>query len=135
MTSNVISAITDALHQAIPEIENLFDLSEYESVVNQRAARVKKFRAYADGEHDAKLTDQMKKMLRVTVGEANLNEFNLNQCDNVVQTLVDRLLVLSITSKEPGTNEWIEEQLLEPNKFTAIQGRSTRALYGTATLL
>ncbi len=122
MASNVVNAITDALQKAIPEIENLFSLSDFESAVNQRAARVFKFRDYADGEHDAKLTAQMKKMLRVTVGEANLNEFNLNQCDNVIQTLVDRLLVLSIASKEEDTSKWIESELLEPNKFTAVQG-------------
>ena len=74
MSTNVLDAMIQAIRVTVPEIDNIISLEDWRQVEERRAARVAKFRRYADGEHDAKLTTQMAKMLRVNVNDtANLD--------------------------------------------------------------
>lgn len=54
-----------------------------------RADKVQLYRDYADGEHRAKLTDEMRNMLRLPSKASSA--FNLNHCDNILTAMADRL--------------------------------------------
>lgn len=70
-----------------------------------RAKRVARFRAYFDGDHDAKLTKEMRELLRI---KDNDDGFTLNMMPSVVDTKADRCIVQSIeaitdkTTQTPG---------------------------------
>jgi len=93
-----------------------------------RAAKVALYRQYADGEHDVTLSDEMKDALRVKEGDV----FSLNHCENIIETLADRLKVsglrvsVSDDAGEPNeeatkaANQWVE-QLLMMNGFDGLQ--------------
>lgn len=98
-----------------------------------RAEKVALFRDYADGDHRAALTTEMRAMLRVGYTPADARDFgrpfdnahtaapfNDNRLDNVIQTVVDRMEVQRIEDTSGAANEWIEE-LLDANRFDALQ--------------
>lgn len=58
-----------------------------------RAKRVARYRRYFDGDHDAKLTTEMRKLLRIQDSD---DGFALNMMPTVVQTMADRCLVQTI---------------------------------------
>lgn len=60
-----------------------------------RGEKVKLFRDYADGNHRANLTPEMRRLLRIS-NAGTLNEFNDNYCDIIVQTVVDRLELTAV---------------------------------------
>jgi hypothetical protein len=82
------------------------------------AEKVAVFRNYADGDHDAKLTENMRRMLRI--GDSDFDRFNDNYMDIVIQTLVDRLRVSGFETKNDPANAWIVA-LMERNRFDALQ--------------
>lgn len=84
-----------------------------------RAAKVALFRAYADGDHRADLTDHMRKMLRIA-SDGTLNEFTDDYTDVVIQTMADRLEVDKIEADNASATQWLET-LLQENQFDQIQ--------------
>src|SRR3990172_2599490 len=80
--------------------------------------KVKIFRDYADGNHDAKLTEEMKKMLRV--GTSDFDRFNDNYMGIVIDTMVDRLRVTGFKTDSEPADAWITT-ILEANRFDALQ--------------
>ena len=80
--------------------------------------KVKIFRDYADGNHDAKLTEEMKKMLRV--GTSDFDRFNDNYMGIVIDTMVDRLRVTGFKTDSEPADAWITT-VLEANRFDALQ--------------
>lgn len=83
-----------------------------------KAERIALYRQYADGEHRAKLTDNMRKMLRL--GADSLDEFTDNYMDVVIQTMVNRLEVTSIEADSSEMTVWLQS-LLDDNRFDGIQ--------------
>lgn len=75
------------------------------------------YRKYADGQHRAKLTTEMRQMLRLD--DVRLDQFNANYCDLVVSTMADRLNVSSITADTDQGTEWAEA-LLKANRYDAL---------------
>lgn len=111
----------------------------------QRASRVSRFRKYYDGDHDAKLTPEMKTLLRIQ--DPN-DGFTLNLMPVVVDTKADRCIVQSIDAivdepkgqPEPAEDEsediledptrnpsaWIQDRMMS-NRFDILQGEVHQA--------
>lgn len=81
---------------------------EEQEVMGRRVAR---YRKYYDGDHDAKLTKEMKELLRVTDSD---DGFAINFCPMVVDTMTDRCIVQSIEGVEPDAAAMVTEQSATP---------------------
>lgn len=76
------------------------------------------FRQYAEGEHRAKLTPEMKDMLRISGGV--LDTFNLNYCDLVIAKMGDRLTVAGVDADNEAGSKWAAD-LLSYNRLDGLQ--------------
>lgn len=79
--------------------------------------RVALYREYEAGDHRSKLTAEMSKMLRI---DSTLDQFNMNYCELVIQSMVDRLQVMGIRGDSEQAQAWADE-VLELNRFDALQ--------------
>jgi hypothetical protein len=70
---------------------------------NIRADKVVLYREFADGEHDVELSDEMKEMLRT-------DTLQLNHCENILETLSDRIRLSGITVSVTNENGEPDEQ-------------------------
>lgn len=134
--------ICNALLKTNPTLYQAIDGGNtFKTAIAKRGARVAKYRRYVSGEHDASLTTQMKKMLRIKENDtAQLNDFNLNYMGIVVDKMAGRLAVKKIVN-EPKTEtetdpkkidpaqEWINKLLID-NDFESIQGMFYRGAIG-----
>lgn len=84
----------------------------------ERGEKVAKYRRYVDGEHDAQMTQEMKRLLRIN--NSSSAAFTSNKCDDVVATMVDRLEVTGITGDTDEATSWADE-VLEWNRFDGMQ--------------
>lgn len=90
----------------------------WEAEIQAWGTLVKLFREYAEGQHRAELTPEMKQMLRVS-GTA-LDSFNLNYCDLVIAKMGDRLTVASVDGDNAAASEWSAD-VLDTNRFDGLQ--------------
>lgn len=93
-----------------------------------RAEKVALYRRYADGDHDIALSQEMRAALRIE-GE---DVFSLNHCENIVETLADRIKLagvkVSIDGDDGNPNpdatkaaqDWVE-RLLQQNRVDSLQ--------------
>ena len=86
--------------------------------------KVAVYRRYAAGDHDAKLTDKMKQMLRI--GTSNFDRFNDNYMDIVIQTPTDRLQLTGLETDNDAATQWVSA-LLDANRLDALQIDVTEA--------
>jgi len=84
-----------------------------------RGEKVALFRRYAEGDHRANLTPEMRKLLRIP-DNGSLNEFNDNYCDIVIQTFADRLEVTSMDADNEAASDWLNE-VMTSNRFDGLQ--------------
>jgi hypothetical protein len=91
-----------------------------QSFVNEAMARgtlVARLRKYAAGDHDAKMTTEMKELLRVTGDTA---PFVDNYQDIVIQSLVDRVVLQAVEAdKDSDASVWAQEVYNE-NRLDAL---------------
>ena len=113
--------ISDALQKTDPQLAQAIDArNSWDTAIAKRGARVKIYRNYERGEHRAKITDQMKKMLRISKDTASeLSDFNDNYCRVVVDKMAARLVVSSIKAGE-AADDWLKDTLTR-NDFEAQQ--------------
>lgn len=83
------------------------------------AEQVALARRYADGDHDAKLTEEMKAMLRVAKRQAGA-PFNINHCENIIQTVVDRLELSTVETDNTEATAWCQD-VLDVNRVDGLQ--------------
>lgn len=97
-------------------------LGEWET----RAEKVARFRRYDDGEHDNKLSDAMRQMLRL--GLRDDYTLSANYMPLVIDTLNNRLAVTAIEADNasPDATIWAQA-LLEMERFDRLQGAVHRA--------
>lgn len=81
-------------------------------------ALVRLYREYDEGTHRAKLTTEMKEMLRIS--DARTDQFTINYCKMVVQTMADRLNVTAIDGDNDAAKKWSAE-VLNFNRFDGLQ--------------
>lgn len=142
--------ICSALFKTNPELYLAIDGgNSFKASLTKRGARVSKYRKYVAGDHDATLTTQMRKMLRLNTDAAGLNNLNINYMGIVVDKMASRLNVRKITTdievqKQNGlidkvkqaitkkeakeinpTQDYINNLLID-NDFEAIQGMMWR---------
>lgn len=82
--------------------------------------RVAAFRRYAEGDHPANLSAEMKASLRINSDDV-FDEFNDNYMDLVVQTMVDRLRVAGYKTNVAAADQWLAEWMADC-RFDALQG-------------
>lgn len=83
------------------------------------ADKVAQARRYADGEHQLKMTEDMRKMLRLE-GSGDNSPFTINHCENLIATPTDRLELTSFEADTPEGTAWVES-LKEANSFDGLQ--------------
>jgi len=111
-----MTATLDAIQQALAKE---IALASWASDYTQRAVKIERFRRYSDGDHDADMTAEMRRLLRVS-GNRSDSPFNANQCDNIIQSVVDRLNVTAIQSDNEAATKW-GESVLEWNRIDGLQ--------------
>src|SRR5574343_657361 len=94
-------------------------IDAWASDVQQAGEKIALFRRYADGDHRANLTVEMRKLLRIS-DTGSMNEFNCNYQDLIIQTMVDRLEVTAIEADNEDANEAIAA-LLSANRIDGLQ--------------
>lgn len=87
--------------------------------MDKRGKRVAKYRRYQTGDHDQTLSDDMKKMLRITE-DSDTESLTVNYMDVVIQTMVDRLTLTSVDADNTAASEWAQE-LLTDNRVDGLQ--------------
>lgn len=112
------SLITSAL-AANQELFRGQSLDAWAADQQQRGEKVALFRQYAEGDHRANLTVEMRKLLRIQ-DSGSLNEFNDNYCDVIIQTMADRLEVTAMTADNDAATEWAAD-LMAANRFDGLQ--------------
>jgi hypothetical protein len=80
-----------------------------------RQAKYATFRAYYDGEHQTQLTTRMRKFLEIN----STDEFNLNFCPIVVDSLAERLKVTGFECEDQAETLW---EWWVKNRLDALQG-------------
>lgn len=80
--------------------------------------RVALYRDYYDGDHRAKMTKEMREMLRIA--DEKTEHFNDNYCEMVVNTMADRLKVTAVEGGSPEANQW-SAMVLDDNRFDGLQ--------------
>lgn len=110
-----VTAIVQALNTntALRETLGIYGWADAQK---KRAALVEKFRKYYDGDHDVKLTAEMKKMLREQDSES---PFSANYCALVVDKFTDRLRLESVIADTKQATEWAAT-LLRRNRIDAL---------------
>jgi hypothetical protein len=94
-------------------------LDAWAADTRMRAEKVAMFRRYADGDHDATLTTEMREMLRIS-STGSMERFNLNHCDRIIQSENNRLKVTGFDTGNDAANAWIAD-LLRLNRFDGLQ--------------
>ena len=118
--------IADALYKTDPTLYAMVDgNNSWKNGLKRRGDRVAKYRRYERGEHDSSLTDQMRKMLRLSANR-ELNDFNINYCRIVIDKMVSRLRVSEITSNDEAQDDYITE-VVQRNDWLTKQGEYFRA--------
>lgn len=134
MTSaNNSRLIANALLKSNPELAATMDAANsFRAWVQERGARVALYRDYERGDHRAVITDQMRKMLRLTEDDSGLTDFNGNYCALVIDKMAGRLHVSEVAigkpkedGKEDTAQVWLTD-LLERNDFDNLQSTTFR---------
>ena len=92
--------------------------STWASDVQTWGERVALYRQYAAGDHRAKLTAEMRAMLRVD--DNRLDRFNANYCGLITQAMSDRLTVTAIEGSDSAATEWAQG-IMDANRFDTLQ--------------
>lgn len=87
---------------------------------SDRAAKVALFREYADGNHRANLTTEMRALLRLGGNAQTLDQFNDNYMAVVIDTMVDRLQVHQVEADTDAGSEWADDTL-DYNRMDGLQ--------------
>jgi len=113
-------ASTLALLQLVkPLVQDKVAWYTWQREQTERANKVALCRDYADGEHRASLTEEMRNMLRVKTAELG-SPFNLNHMDNIIQSVIDRLELTAIEADKPEATTWFQDKLTD-NRIDGLQ--------------
>lgn len=116
MTTSLITSALAANHALMGSLS----LTAWAADLEVRAEKVALFRQYVEGDHRANLTDEMRRSLRI-VSKGSMNEFNVNHCAAIVETMANRLEVSRIGADNEAAQAWVNG-VLRANKFDTLQG-------------
>jgi hypothetical protein len=119
--------IADALTKSNPALALSMDAANsFKSSIAQQGARVALYRDYERGDHRAVITDQMRKMLRLSTESSGIQDFNGNYCGIVIDKMAGRLHVSEITTGDVAIDEDWLAPMLERNDFDNLQTTTYR---------
>lgn len=123
MTIDNSGLIADVMLRTQPGIALSKDVDDsYRTWIKQSGARVALYRQYEQGDHRAGISPQMRAMLRLTVDDSGIVDFNDNYCSIVVDKMSSRLHVNEISlGEDTADKQWLSP-LLEKNNWVALQG-------------
>lgn len=107
-----------ALQGPLREANIAFD--SWREEMDIRGRKVEQFRRYRDGDFDANLTAEMRRLLRVRPNPDNSNEFGINYCETVVSTYVDRLNIQALSSDDEAAEAYVQDAMRR-NRFDGLQ--------------
>jgi hypothetical protein len=126
MTDNS-GLVVSALESTDPALAASIDArNSWKQAIIQRGARVALYRDYERGDHEADITAEMRKMLRIKTNDANITEFNDNYCRVIIDKMAGRIHVSNITVDTDAAKEWLSG-ILARNDFDALQSEWWRA--------
>lgn len=92
--------------------------TEWSGEMDAWGRRVKLYRDYERGVHRAKMTKEMQEML--SISDPATDQFNVNYCELVVQTMADRLKLAGLHNSAEEATAW-GEAALAASRFDALQ--------------
>jgi len=116
-----VNIVIDALEKTNPNLYQEVGGNDFLAAIIKKGARVKKYRKYERGDHDANLTVQQRRLLNIVADDAELNEACANYCAIVVDMMAGRLAVTEINSEDEAVSDWLNETI-ERNKIESVQG-------------
>ncbi len=131
MSLSILESALMGARQDVPMLKKQVSFDAFVQTEQQRGDRVHRCRRYYDGDHDAGLNNNMRKMLNVSSTarrvdhasneyDPNSAPFNDNYMAMVVDAKVDRLELLGIDGDDPSVSEWASN-LLEVNRISELQ--------------
>ena len=119
--------LQNVLERTAPELARTINAQWWATdQYRMRGARVDKYRRYMRGDHDAKMTANMKKALRVNANSADrLNEFNGNYTGLVIDKESSRLSLSHMTTGTEAGDVWLND-IKRRSKFDLIEGATYR---------
>lgn len=93
-----LSLIEQSLHLAN---RNSLSMQAWRQTEELRAVKVARFRRYADGDHDNRMTVEQKRLLNIKSSDEDSAEFNDNLCAVILDTPLDRIQLLGVNASNP----------------------------------
>lgn len=66
-----------------------------------RAEKVARFRRYAEGDHDNRMTTEQRRLLNIKGGTEDSSAFNDNLCSIILDTMLDRIQLTGVNASAP----------------------------------
>jgi hypothetical protein len=124
------------IEQSIRANRSAMSVQAWRETEDLRAQKVERFRRYAEGDHDNRMTGEQKRLLNIRGGVENSTEFNDNLCSIILDTMLDRIQLLGVNASS-GTaqrapvqptdiaasdplQDWVDD-LLARNRIDALQ--------------
>jgi len=123
--------IISALEKTNPSLALSIDAkNSWSATILKKGARVRKYRRYERGDHDADITTQMKAMLRLKTDDADLEDLNDNYMRIIIDKMAGRLHIENVMPGGVAENnqqaaDWIDD-ITNRNDFDALQGELYR---------
>ena len=120
MATDNSGLISDVLSRTAPSLAASIDAaSSWSSAILTRGARIRLFRDYERGDHRASMTTEQRKLLRITAGDAKMENLNDNYCKVIIDKMSSRLFISSISAGDKA-EDWLTDTLAN-NDFDAQQ--------------
>lgn len=97
-----LSLIEQSLHI---QNRNSLSMQAWREDEERRARKVARFRRYADGDHDNRMTLEQKRLLNIHSGDEDSTEFNDNLCSIILDTPLDRIQLLGVNANAPKARQ------------------------------
>lgn len=93
--------------------------TDWVAETDARGRKVAKYRRYQAGEHDQKLSENMRKLLRIEDQDSE-KSLTMNYMDVVIQTMADRVILQTVEADNKQASDWAQE-VLDHNRYDALQ--------------
>lgn len=93
--------------------------TDWVTETDARGRKVAKYRRYQEGDHDQKLSEDMRKLLRLDDIDAE-KSLTMNYMDVVIQTMDDRCILQTVEADTKAASDWAQE-ILDDNRYDALQ--------------
>jgi hypothetical protein len=131
MSLSILENAIRMVRDDVPYMTKQISFDAFAQTEQERGDRIHRYRRYYDGDHDASLTDNMRKMLRLSsqarsvTGTSNEYDpngapFNPNHMALIVDTKVNRLKLTGVETDNDSATEWVSD-FLTRNRIDRLQ--------------